>query len=70
MDLVSVEPPAPRVALAGESPEFLDALFRIVGTGQLLQIVADQLIEAFAKGFGLFSGAGDGLLVNGKGYIH
>jgi hypothetical protein len=28
------------------------------------------LIEAFAKGFGLFSGAGDGLLVNGKGYIH
>ena len=53
---MSVEPPAPRVALAGESLEFLDTLFRIVGTGQLLQIVADQLIEAFAKGFGLFSG--------------
>jgi hypothetical protein len=36
MYFISIEAPAPRVALAGEPLEFLNALFGIVATGQPL----------------------------------
>ena len=64
MNLVSIEAPAARMAAAGEFPEFLDAALGIVAPSQLLQVVADQLIEALAKSVCLLSGTGYKLLVD------
>jgi len=49
MDLVSIEAPSPRVTLPGKPPKFLNTLFRIVAARQLLQVVANQLIEALRE---------------------
>src|SRR5271170_4763665 len=70
MNLVAVEAPAAGVALTGKTPELCDAAFGIVPTGDGLQVVADQLIKAFAQGFGFLAGAGDELFVKGQGDIH
>lgn len=50
MNFVSIEAPAARVATAGELPELLDTSLQIVAARQLLQVVADQLIQALAYG--------------------
>ena len=65
MNFISVEAPAARVATTGESVELLDTSLRIVAAGQLLQIVADQLVEALAQGIGLLPGPGDKLFIDG-----
>ena len=64
MNLVSIEAPAPRVALAGKTAEFLDTPFGIVAPGQLSQVVANQLIEALAQGIRPPPGAPDQLLIH------
>jgi hypothetical protein len=48
MNFVSIEAPAARVAAAREFLELLDALLRVVAASQLLQVVADQLVETLA----------------------
>ena len=48
MNFVSIEAPATGVATAGELPELLDAALRVVAASQLLQVVADELIQALA----------------------
>ena len=49
---------------AGEALELLDAALGIVPSGDGLQVVADQLIEALAEGLGFLAGAGDQLIVD------
>ena len=49
MDLISIEAPSARVSLPGELSEFLKALFGIVAASQLLQVVANQLIETLPQ---------------------
>jgi hypothetical protein len=70
MNFISIETPAPRVALAGEPLELFDALLGIVASSQPLEIFPDQLIEALAESLGFPAGPGDGLLVKRKGHIH
>ena len=70
MDFVSIETPAPRVSLAGKLPEFLDTSIGIVAAGDFLQIVANQLIEAFPESLRTLAGAGGDLLVDGERDIH
>jgi hypothetical protein len=70
MNLVSVEAPAARVALARKPLELLDTSFGIVAARQRLQIVPNQLIEALAEDFRLPSGTSYELLVDGEGDIH
>ena len=48
MNFVSIEAPSARVAAAREFLELLDALLGVVAVRQLLQVVADQLIETLA----------------------
>jgi hypothetical protein len=64
MDFVSIEPPSTRSTAAGKSLEFCDALLRIIPAGQLLQVVAYQLIQALAKGVSLSASSLDQLIVN------
>ena len=54
MNFVSIEAPATRVAAAREFLELLDALLGVVAASQLLQVVADQLIEALPKASAFF----------------
>jgi hypothetical protein len=70
MNLVAIKTPTTRVAPARQALELFDASLRIVATGELLQVVANQFIQAFAEDAGFFSGSGDQLLVNGQGNIH
>src|SRR5271157_239590 len=70
MNLVSIETPTARVTATGEELELLDAPLRIVAAGQLLQVIADKLIETLAEGIGLLSGASDKLLVDRQGHVH
>jgi hypothetical protein len=65
MNFVSIEAPSARVALARELPEFLNASLRVIAASQLLQVVADHLIETFAQGIRLLPGTGDELFING-----
>lgn len=55
MNLISVKAPATRVPLAGQPPDFVDALLWIVAASQTLQIIADQLIQAFPKSLRFFA---------------
>jgi hypothetical protein len=64
MDLVAIETPAAGVALAGKAAKLGDALVGIVASGELLQIVADELVEALAEGVRALAGAVDELLVD------
>jgi len=70
MNLVSTKTPTPRVALARESPEFLDAALGIVSASHGLQVVPNQLIEALAEGLGFGAGAGDELVIDGERNVH
>ena len=65
MNFVSIEAPAAGVAVPGEFLEFLDALLGVVAASQLLQVVADQLIETLAQGIRLLSGTSDELFIDG-----
>ncbi len=70
MDFVAIEPPAAGVALAGKAAKFGDALVGIVATRELLQVVADELVEAFAEGVGALAGAVDQLLIDSQSQVH
>jgi hypothetical protein len=70
MDLLTIKPPAPRIALARQTLKLRDAALRIIPARQLLQVVANRLIQALPHGFRLLAGTGDELLINGKGDIH
>ena len=65
MNFIAVEAPAFGVAKPGKAAEFFDAAFGIVATRQLLQVVSDQLIQAFSEGVRLFSCARYHVLING-----
>jgi len=70
MNLVAVKAPAARVTFPGKPPELLDALFGVIAARQLLQVIADQLIEAFAESVCLLASAGNDLIIDGQGNIH
>jgi len=70
MNLVSIEAPAARMASARKPFELFNTPLGIVSAGHRLQVVANQLIEAFAQSFGLLASASDELLVDGEGEIH
>ena len=64
MNLVSVETPTARMATARETVKLLNAPLGIVSAGNVLQVVADQLIETLAESLRLLSSASDKLLIN------
>ena len=64
MNLVTVETPATGMALAGEILELPDTMFGFVVAGQLLQVVADQLIQALTERIGFLARPGDQLLID------
>ncbi len=70
MNLVSIEPPAARVALTRELLKLLNAALGIVSAGYGLQVIADQLIETLAEGLGFLSRASYELLIDREGDIH
>src|ERR1700674_5242020 len=70
MNLVSIEPPAARVALTRELLKLLDAALGIVSAGYGLQAIADQLIETLAESFGFLSRASYELLIDREGDVH
>src|ERR1051326_4677838 len=70
MNLVSVETPAPGVTGTRQPPELLDAPLGVVAPGDVPQIVADELIQAFTECLCPFPGAGSQLLVDRQGDIH
>src|ERR1700722_5165101 len=69
VNLIAVEAPSAGMSLAGELLEFLDAALGIVPTSDCLQVVADELVQALAERFGLFTSAGDEL-VDRKAHSH
>jgi len=70
MNLVSIEPPAARVALTRELLKLLNAALGIVSASDRLQVIADQLIETLAESFGFLSRASYELLIDREGDIH
>ena len=70
MNLVAVKAPAARVTFPGKPPELLDALFGVIAARQLLQVIADQLIEALAESVRLLASAGNNLIIDGQSNIH
>ena len=69
VNLIAVEAPSAGMSLAGELLEFRDAALGIVPTSDCLQVVADELVQALAERFGLFTSAGDEL-VDRKAHSH
>ena len=63
MNFVAIKAPTTGVALAGKLFEFFDAALRIVAICDSLQIIADELVQAFAQCFGLLARAGHELFV-------
>src|SRR5208283_2788549 len=70
MSLVAIETVAVRVACARQALKLRDAALSVVASSQLLQVLADYLVEALAESLRPLSGALDGLLVHGKSNIH
>ena len=70
MNLVPVKPPSPRMTLTRESLELLDAALGVVPSRNRLQVVADQLVQAFAESFRLLTRTCHQLIVNGESYVH
>jgi hypothetical protein len=70
MNFVAIKAPTVGVPLPGETAELFDALLRIVRSGQLLEIVANQLVQTFSQSVSLLAGAGDELFVHREGDIH
>lgn len=69
MNFVPIEAPTARVPSPVETIEFFNGALWIV-VGYRLKVIADELIEAFAKSFGTLAGFGDNLFVNGKRNVH
>jgi hypothetical protein len=70
VNFVAIKTPPAGVALAGKAFELFNAAFGIVSASDILQVVPDQLIQAFAQGFRFLAGTGHELIVNGKSNIH
>ena len=70
MSLVAIETLAMRVAGARQALELLDPALGIVAASQFLQVIANQLVEAFSESLRPLPGTRDGLLVNRQGNIH
>src|SRR5882724_294328 len=70
VNLVAIKAPATRVALPREALEFLNTALGIVAAGQLLQVVANELVEALPQSIRFFARASDQLLVHRKSHIH
>jgi hypothetical protein len=51
MDLVAIESPTLRIPLTGKPAEFFDISLYIIVSREHLQVVANQLIQAFAQRF-------------------
>ena len=48
MDFVSIESPAVRITTAGQTFKFFNTSLRIVLAGQVANVLADKLVQAFA----------------------
>src|SRR5258706_11030731 len=70
MDLVPFKTPATRVALPRKAPEFVNTPLRIVAARQLLQVVANQLIQAFPERLRPLAGPRSELFIDREGDIH
>src|SRR3982074_3126345 len=70
MNFVAIEVPAAGVAASGEALELFDAALGVVSAGNGLQVVAAELVQAFAKRFRFPAGAGDELVVEREGDVH
>ena len=70
MDFVSIETPASGVSFAGKLPEFFNTSLGVVATGQLSQVVANQLIEALSQSLRPLPGTRGQLLVDRESDIH
>src|SRR6266850_6391867 len=70
MDLVPIKAPATRVALPRKAAEFVNTLFWIVAARQLLQVVANQLIQAFPERLRPLASPRGELFVDREGNIH
>ncbi|HEV2471012.1 MAG TPA: hypothetical protein VGS78_17610 [Candidatus Sulfotelmatobacter sp.] len=70
MDLVSIEAPPDGVAPTGESLELGNTALDVVAARNRLQIIANQLVQAFAHRVGTLSGLRQELLVNRKREVH
>src|SRR4029077_396127 len=70
MNLVPVELPAAGVALTGKALELFDATLGVVSAGDGLQVVADELVQAFAKRLRFFARAGNELVIERESDIH
>ncbi|MGD0600999.1 MAG: hypothetical protein ABR988_14325 [Terriglobales bacterium] len=57
MSLVAIETVAMRVASARQALKLRDAALGVVASSQLLQVLADQLVEALAESLCALSGA-------------
>jgi hypothetical protein len=70
MNFISIKFPPVGVSAARQALKLLNAALSIVSPSQLLQVIADQLVETFAQRLGALSGSLDGLLIYGESYIH
>src|SRR5260370_16054190 len=70
MNFVAIEAPAAGVAASRETIEFFDAALGVVSAGDGLQVVADELVQAFAEGFGFLAGSGNELVIKRQGNVH
>jgi hypothetical protein len=70
VNFVAVEAPSAGMALSREAFEFFDAALGIVSADDGLQVVANELIQAFAESLGFLAGSGDELLVDGESDVH
>src|ERR1019366_1676756 len=66
MSLVAIETVAMRVASARQALKLRDAALGVVASSQLLQVLADQLVEALAESLCALSGALESLFINRK----
>jgi hypothetical protein len=70
MNLVTIEAPTAGVTSAREVLKFFNTPLGIVSPGELLQVVANQLVQAFPKGLRPLSGASDNLFIDRQRNIH
>jgi hypothetical protein len=70
VNFISIELPAVRVTFAGETLELGDASLGVVTASDGLKIVANELVKAFAEGFGSLAGSVHQLIVDGEGDVH
>lgn len=59
-----------RIALAGKSVEFFDSALHVIIPGNVLEVVANLLVQAFSHGAELLPGALGYLLINGESDVH